>query len=175
MAPTQPAYSFRRGDNKTTIKFPRSLTNALDYSDIDVCIDYGYELGKKHISQMLFNLRRTLSRQGLFKWEDMTIIPFARIPVLTITNEKNISLDITIQGQSYSSNRTSVWLRQYPELKPLFYVLKQALKGTRLWSDPKFDPTSSKDNGLASYSLICMIVSFLQVKLVLKLSIVICY
>jgi DNA polymerase sigma len=78
-------------------------------------------------------------------------------------DENDVSMDITIQNACFSSDRTATWVKQYPPLKPLFMVLKQSIGNFRLSATPSFEPLSAKFAGLASYSLICLIVSYLQV------------
>lgn len=78
-------------------------------------------------------------------------------------DENNVAMDITIQNVCFSSDRTATWIEEYPPLKPLFMVLKQALGNFRLTDIPSFEPLSAKFAGLASYSLICLIVNYLQV------------
>lgn len=87
----------------------------------------------------------------------------AKVPVLMATDDNDVSMDITVQNECLSSDRTADWIKQYPELKPLFMVLKQSIGNSRVSSHPAFEPLSAKTAGLASYSLICMIVSYLQV------------
>lgn len=73
-----------------------------------------------------------------------------------------MSADISIANDICSSDRTVVWVRQYPELRPMFMVLKQAISNCRLTSNPAFEPLSAKTCGLASYGLICLIVNYLE-------------
>lgn len=80
------------------------------------------------------------------------------------TDENDISMDITVQNECFSSDRTAAWIKEYPALKPLFMVLKQAIGNYRVSNMPAFEPLSAKTAGLASYSLVCLIVSYLQVK-----------
>ncbi|OBZ88215.1 Non-canonical poly(A) RNA polymerase PAPD5 [Choanephora cucurbitarum] len=92
------------------------------------------------------------------------LIPHAKVPVLMATDDNNVSMDITVQNESPSSDRTVLWIKEYPLLKTLFMVLKQVLSNYRVSSLPTFEPLSAKTAGLASYSLICMIVSYLQLQ-----------
>ena len=63
-----------------------------------------------------------------------------------------------------SSKRTLAWIKEYPELKPLFLVLKHALLSIRFEWDDNYEVLSTVKNGLASYSLVCMIVHYLKVR-----------
>lgn len=80
------------------------------------------------------------------------------------TDENQVSIDITIDNECFSSDRTAAWVKEYPALKPLFMALKQSIGNFRVSNAPAFEPLSAKTAGLASYSLICLIVSYLQVK-----------
>jgi DNA polymerase sigma len=56
------------------------------------------------------------------------------------------------------------WLKEYPLLKPLFLVLKHGLSSLSVDGYPNFFVMDTKRNGVASYSLVCMIVRYLQVR-----------
>ena len=79
------------------------------------------------------------------------------------TDENQVSIDITVRNACFSSDRTAAWVKTHPALKPLFMILKQSLGNYRVSSHPAFEPLSAKTAGLASYSLVCLIVSYLQV------------
>ncbi|KAG1620685.1 hypothetical protein G6F46_002213 [Rhizopus delemar] len=83
-------------------------------------------------------------------------------PVIKCKLDNGVSVDITVQNPAPSSDRTIAWIKQYPELKPLFMVLKQALSSFRVNHKKNFEPLSAKFSGLASFGLICLIVSYLQ-------------
>lgn len=81
------------------------------------------------------------------------------------TDENQVSIDISIDNECFSSDRTATWVKEYPALKPLFMVLKQAIGNFRVSNFPNFEPMSAKTAGLASYSLVCLIVNYIQVNL----------
>ena len=74
-----------------------------------------------------------------------------------------LTADITAMNNVISSKRTLAWVEKYPELKPLFLVLKHALLSIRFEWDENYEVLSTVKNGLASYSLVCMIVHYLKV------------
>jgi DNA polymerase sigma len=87
-----------------------------------------------------------------------------QVPVLMATDDNDVSMDITVQNECFSSDRTAQWIKEYPALKPIFMILKQVIGNYRITNFPSFEPLSAKTAGLASYALICMIVSYVQVR-----------
>ncbi|KAI9476611.1 hypothetical protein BDB00DRAFT_859845 [Zychaea mexicana] len=87
----------------------------------------------------------------------------ATVPVIKFCEYKSaLNADITAQNNVISSKRTLQWMEEYPELKPLFLVLKHALLGIRFEHDPNYEVLSTVRNGLASYALICLITHYLK-------------
>ncbi|KAI9473734.1 MAG: hypothetical protein EXX96DRAFT_541403 [Benjaminiella poitrasii] len=150
-------------DNKTTAF--GSFVTGLQFpsSDIDINIDFEV-MPKNNKIDVLKIIRKKLAAEGIFQNRRMRLVATAKIPVLMATDDNEISMDVTVQNESLSSNRTATWIKEYPALKPLFMVLKQSISTHRVSSLPTFEPLSAKTAGLASYSLICMIVSFLQLQ-----------
>lgn len=135
---------------------------SLVFSDLDINIDFE-ELPKKNVVDILKILRKRTVDARIFRFSDTNLAARAKVPVLTGVDENNVSIDISIQNACFSSDRTVAWIKEYPALKPLFMVLKQSIGNFRLTNLPLFEPLSAKFAGLASFSLICLIVSYLQV------------
>ncbi|GAA5810308.1 hypothetical protein MFLAVUS_003729 [Mucor flavus] len=150
--------------NNTITAFGSSVTGLVfPASDVDVNINFD-ELPKKNVIDILKVLRKRAVDAKIFRFNDTTLAAKAKVPVLMGTDENNVSIDITIQNECFSSNRTAAWIKEYPALKPLFMVLKQSIGNFRFSDLPVFEPLSAKFAGLASYSLICLIVSYLQLQ-----------
>ncbi|KAI8377570.1 uncharacterized protein BYT42DRAFT_570764 [Radiomyces spectabilis] len=110
----------------------------------------------------LKTLSKRLRAERLFRYEEMMLIQ-AKVPVLTIEDWRlQTSIDITLNNESSSSQRTERWLQEYPPLRILFLILKHALSSLVLDALPTFQVMSAKTNGLASYSLICLLVFYFQ-------------
>lgn len=122
------------------------------------------ELPNNNVANVLKSIRRHTCANRIFQNRKTNLVAHAKVPVLMATDDNEVSMDITVQNECFSSDRTTAWIKQYPELKPLFMVLKQSIGNSRVSSFPTFEPLSAKTAGLASYSLICMIVSYLQVR-----------
>ncbi|KAI8093241.1 uncharacterized protein BX664DRAFT_329274 [Halteromyces radiatus] len=134
----------------------------LPSSDIDIVIHCDSSIGTE--KSVINRIKRVLLKQGVFSFDEIVHIPFAKVPVLTIDSLRyTVAIDITVNNIAPSSNRTSLWIKQYPELKPLYLVLKHALQSVQHPRE-NFMPMSSKSNGLASYALVCLIVNFLSVE-----------
>ncbi|ORZ25327.1 hypothetical protein BCR42DRAFT_399901 [Absidia repens] len=132
-------------------------------SDIDVDIRSPSE-GQEISKQTLHQLRRCLTRSRKCGYHEITFVPRAKVPVLTIDSPRYfMSIDFTLNNPSPSSDRTILWIQQYPELRPMYLVLKHALLALQ-HPRPNFTPMSSKNNGMASYTLVCLIVNFLEVE-----------
>lgn len=142
------------GSSVTGLQFPAS--------DIDINIDF-HEMPKNNKIDVLKIIRKRAITQGIFTFNNTRLAANAKVPVFMGTDDNNVSIDITVQNECFSSDRTAAWIKEYPALKPLFMVLKHSISNYRVSSLPQFEPLSAKTAGLASYSLICMIVSFLQV------------
>ncbi|KAI8341884.1 hypothetical protein BC941DRAFT_449245 [Chlamydoabsidia padenii] len=124
-------------------------------SDMDLNIRGGDQ-------RAIARIRKGLLKQGMCRYHEITYIPQAKVPVISIDSPRYpITIDITANNPSPSSDRTILWLKQYPELRPLYFVLKHALLGLQA-PRPTFQPMSSKFGGMASYTLVCLIVNFLK-------------
>ena len=77
--------------------------------------------------------------------------------------DSDIEVDICINNDAPSTATTIKWLKEYPLLKPLFLVLKHGLSSLAVDGHPTFYMMDTKRNGVASFTLICLIVRFLQV------------
>ncbi|KAI8883530.1 hypothetical protein K501DRAFT_184372 [Backusella circina FSU 941] len=129
-------------------------------SDVDINIEPIESRIPVNVKSVLRAIHKRGMKDRLFYFQDTTLILHARIPILTI--QRGAAVDVSIANDICSSDRTVVWIKQYPELKPLFMVLKQAISNCKLTSNPAFEPLSAKTNGLASYGLICLIVNYLE-------------
>ncbi|KAL0145465.1 hypothetical protein V8B55DRAFT_1430893 [Mucor lusitanicus] len=141
------------GSSVTGLQFPAS--------DIDINIDFE-QLPKNNVIDVLKIIRKKAIAQRLFSFNNTRLAANAKVPVFMGEDDNGVSIDITVQNECFSSDRTAAWITEYPALKPLFMVLKQAIANCRVSSLPQFEPLSAKTAGLASYSLVCMIVSYLQ-------------
>ncbi|KAI9269280.1 hypothetical protein BDA99DRAFT_504056 [Phascolomyces articulosus] len=149
-------------------KYPHSNVEAfgsyetqllLPSSDIDLNITAAMNVSARDIlSKMRYSLTKKGLRIDLF-------VPQATVPVLKVSDPRtSLTADITAQNNVASSTRTLAWANEYPELKPLFLVLKHALLAIRFDWDPNYEVLSTVKNGLASYSLVCMIIHYLKYK-----------
>ncbi|KAL7320308.1 hypothetical protein PS15m_000208 [Mucor circinelloides] len=143
------------GSSVTGLQFPAS--------DIDINIDFD-ELPKNNKIDVLKIIRKKAITQRIFSFNNTRLAANAKVPVFMGEDENGVSIDVTVQNECFSSDRTTAWITEYPALKPLFMVLKQSIANYRVSSLPAFEPLSAKTAGLASYSLICMIVSYLQLQ-----------
>ncbi|KAI8645133.1 hypothetical protein BD408DRAFT_412304 [Parasitella parasitica] len=143
------------GSSVTGLQFPAS--------DIDINIDFD-EMPKNNRIDVLKIIRKKAVSHRLFTFNNTRLAANAKVPVLMGTDDNGVSIDITVQNQCFSSDRTAAWITEYPALKQLFLILKQSISNYRVSSLPVFEPLSAKTAGLASYSLICMIVSYLQLQ-----------
>jgi DNA polymerase sigma len=86
------------------------------------------------------------------------------VPVFAFSlANSDIEVDICINNDAPSTVTTVKWLKEYPMLKPLFLLLKHGLSSLAVDNHPTFYMMDTKRNGLASFTLICLIVRFLQV------------
>ncbi|KAI8390308.1 hypothetical protein BD560DRAFT_6019 [Blakeslea trispora] len=144
------------GSSVTGLQFPSS--------DVDLNVHFHVMPANSNPVSILKEIRKQACASHIFPKYLVKLIPHAKVPVLMATDDNNVSMDITVQNESPSSDRTVLWIKEYPLLKTLFMVLKQILSNFRVSSLPTFEPLSAKTAGLASYSLICMIVSYLQLQ-----------
>ncbi|CAO3631463.1 unnamed protein product [Mucor fragilis] len=143
------------GSSVTGLQFPGS--------DIDINIDF-QQLPKNNVIDILKIIRKKAIGQRIFSFDNTRLAANAKVPVFMGEDKNGVSMDITVQNECFSSDRTAAWIAEYPALKPLFMVLKQSIAHCRVSSLPQFEPLSAKTAGLASYSLVCMIVSYLQLQ-----------
>ncbi|KAI8079627.1 uncharacterized protein B0P05DRAFT_541372 [Gilbertella persicaria] len=143
------------GSSVTGLQFPAS--------DIDLNVNFEV-LPKNNPIDVLKVIRKQAVSRHILPNYSTRLVANAKVPVLMATDENQVSIDITVQNECFSSDRTAVWLKEYPMLKPLFMVLKLSIANYRISSLPTFEPMSAKTAGLASYSLICMIVSYIQLQ-----------
>lgn len=143
------------GSSVTGLQFPAS--------DIDINIDFE-QLPKNNVIDVLKIIRKRAIAERLFTFSNTRLAANAKVPVFMGEDDNGVSIDITVQNECFSSDRTAAWITEYPALKPLFMVLKQAIANCRVSSLPQFEPLSAKTAGLASYSLVCMIISYLQLQ-----------
>lgn len=129
---------------------------------MDINIDFS-EMAKKQKVDILKTIRKQAINRKILHFSNTNLAAKAKVAVLMIVDENDVSMDITVQNECFSSDRTATWIEEYSPLKPLFMVLKQAIGNFRLSDLPNFEPLSAKFAGLASYSLICLIVNYLQV------------
>jgi DNA polymerase sigma len=76
--------------------------------------------------------------------------------------QSRIAADVCLNTESESTLTTMEWLNFYPDLKTLYLVLKHGLSSLKVDSHLKFHMMDSKSQGIASFSLICLIVRYLQ-------------
>ncbi|CEG70706.1 hypothetical protein RMATCC62417_06552 [Rhizopus microsporus] len=130
---------------------------ALPSSDVDIVIRFDKPVMPRNILNKIY---REAKRRIMFKRSEF--IRAAKTPIITGCLRNGVSVDISVQGNVTSSERTVTWIKEYPELKPLFMVLKQSLSAFRLRNVWTFEPLSAKTAGLCNFGLICLIVSYLQ-------------
>ena len=148
-----------------------STGTAINSSDIDISITLLSETQKeKTLEQLITDIYLYLSKiEGL---ENLNPITTASVPILkliinsetlnTSSNTKNSPIDKTKvdltfnlpnprQNIDYNNSK----LKQYPEIKPLFLILKRLIKKSKL--------NSVFDGGLSSHSLFLMITSYIMI------------
>lgn len=76
-----------------------------------------------------------------------------------------MSVDVTFNNVSPSSARTVLWLEMYPALKTIYLVSRYVLQTVRFEARPRLTITVPNRGGLASYSLVCLIAHFMQVRI----------
>jgi non-canonical poly(A) RNA polymerase PAPD5/7 len=122
-------------------------------SDIDMVI---FETGVERIDS-LFTLSRELERRGICK--NPEVITWAKIPIIKIKDLRSggCLVDISFDLHHGPQNATIIksYMQEYPFLKPLSLIIKYYLKQKYL-NDPW-------NGGIGSYTLVLMIISFLQV------------
>ncbi|KAI8143896.1 hypothetical protein BJV82DRAFT_88442 [Fennellomyces sp. T-0311] len=146
--PTAQAYAF--GSCETKLLLPNS--------DVDIAVVASNTEGKS----AKFFIRKIQRHLGsVFQIEHLVLN--AKVPLIKcIDRRSRLGVDITFQANTSSSTRTVKWLKEHPELKPLFLVIKHSLLGIRLELDPNYMALDSSRGGVASFVLICLIVHYLK-------------
>ncbi|RUP33244.1 hypothetical protein BC936DRAFT_138563 [Jimgerdemannia flammicorona] len=130
---------------------------SLPTSDIDVTAF----LPQGQIFNPKTDLRRLatkLTNIQICSWKDVQCNHWAKVPIVHFTESvTEIECDISVNTESVSTDRVCDYLARHANLKPLFLVAKRALSTNPLVMSPA-------TGGLASFSLVCMLVSFLQLE-----------
>ncbi|KAI8143298.1 hypothetical protein BJV82DRAFT_612223 [Fennellomyces sp. T-0311] len=131
----------------------------LPSSDIDVSI----QVIGRNPRNILRDVKKHIRKYHYDTMYTGELVLQAVVPVFHLRDRQtSLTADITVQNTVSSSSRTVAWLVEYPDLKPLFLLLKHALLGIRLHSDPYYEIMNPKRSGVASYSLICLIVHYFK-------------
>ncbi|KAI9276582.1 hypothetical protein BY458DRAFT_554558 [Sporodiniella umbellata] len=143
-----------------TLQIFGSYTTDLTFpsSDIDFNIHFYEEVNPKKI---LRDLTRAVQRRRMIHHNQIEFVAHSKTPVVKITLDNGVMVDITTQNPAPSTARTIVWMKEYPELKPMYMILKQSLSAFRTDAHA-FQPMQPKYSGLAGFGLLCLIVSYLQ-------------
>ncbi|KAI8980305.1 hypothetical protein BDB01DRAFT_836835 [Pilobolus umbonatus] len=142
------------GSYVTGLQFPNS--------DIDINVDIKYCSNPKRMLRVYSGVLKR--NRYSYKIKNVFFVGSASIGVIKVSMVNGIEVDITCNNDIQSSKRTEQWLSQYPDLRPLFMVLKFALSHIRVDGQRNFSCISAAHGGLASFTLICLIVSFLQLR-----------
>eukprot|EP01135_Chromosphaera_perkinsii_P003610 Nk52_evm19s249 gene=Nk52_evmTU19s249 len=121
----------------------------LPTSDIDICV-FG-----PWTNPPLFDLAKALKRAGILS--NIKVIDKARVPIIKCVDKMtNISVDISfnLPAGVETAELVKKYIRDYPPLYPLVFVVKQFLSIRQL--------NEVFTGGLSSFSIILMVVSFLQ-------------
>ena len=109
------------------------------------------------IAKCLILLEKQLKTDNICNENGAKVLPHAVVPIIKLTDRlTNVRVDISlnIQNAANSARLVSEFIRKYPPLPYLVLVLKQFLL--------QRDLNEVYQGGLSSYSLILMVVSFLQ-------------
>ncbi|KAH8556961.1 hypothetical protein BGW37DRAFT_31479 [Umbelopsis sp. PMI_123] len=139
----------------------------LPCSDVDICVKIPQEMSTDTIAFNLRRLRKAMLRKRLttFARTNLVARPNMKVPVFAFSlANSDIEVDICINNDAPSTVTTVKWLKEYPMLKPLFLLLKHGLSSLAVDNHPTFYMMDTKRNGLASFTLICLIVRFLQME-----------
>lgn len=137
-------------------------------SDIDLCIDWPESASSDpddNVKHRLKLLRNAAKKAGS-KWSQLWMIPTARVPVLKMKGSVAPvgRLDIDICINRMMGVRNSELIRLYmdadPRVLPLTFVVKRWAKYPGLISD-------SANGRLSSYSIVLMVIFYLQLRGVL--------
>ena len=133
----------------------------LPWSDIDTVITSSTG---NYDSNFLTKLYSKLTHEEWVK--DHTFLDRATIPIIKLvsTDEFNFHIDISMSSETHFGLKTVTLVKEYlgtyKVLKPIILALKTLLKNGGL-NDPY-------KGGLSSYGLILMVVSFIQMKSIMK-------
>ena len=126
----------------------------LPTSDIDVVVRcHSPMLTVSHMHM----LARRLQSAGLV--EDLQVIDKARVPIIKMVDSLlgiRVDLSFNVVNGVVAADVVRRELRKWPVLKPLAYIIKQFLLQRQL--------NEVFTGGLSSYSIIVLIISFLQVR-----------
>ncbi|ORX62176.1 Nucleotidyltransferase [Hesseltinella vesiculosa] len=132
---------------------------ALPSSDLDLTI----VTSQVSTLGLLKRIRKLAIKNRLCSFDDTMLIPGAKVKILALhLRSLQLDVDISVNTEHPSTDQTVEWIQRYPPLKPLYLVLKHALLCTQLPNQTGFQAMSSKVGGLAGFSLVCLIVHFLQ-------------
>ncbi|KAI9286373.1 hypothetical protein BC943DRAFT_359535 [Umbelopsis sp. AD052] len=157
-------------------EFPTSTIHAygsiitgleLPCSDVDICVKIPREMSTDTIAFSLRQLRKAMLKKRLTTFAKTNVIarPNMKVPVFALSlNDSDIEVDICINNDAPSTATTIKWLIEYSLLKPLFLVLKHGLSSLTIDNHPTFYMMDTKRNGMASFTLICLLVRFFQME-----------
>ncbi|GAB5590994.1 hypothetical protein Unana1_05894 [Umbelopsis nana] len=153
----------------STVEVYGSFVTGLELpsSDVDISVKTAVELPPNAIPNMLRQLRKVMMQRQLttFSRTNLVARPGVKVPVFAFSlMNSDIEVDVCINNDAPSTPMTIQWLKEYPLLKPLFLALKHGLSSLHVDEYPTFCIMDSKRNGVASYSLICLIVRYLQME-----------
>ncbi|KAI8143902.1 hypothetical protein BJV82DRAFT_609817 [Fennellomyces sp. T-0311] len=132
----------------------------LPSSDINIAIRYPDDNGKLEKSAILSMVCCNL--WGL----DITVTGRylrEKVPMIRC-REKHSNIDVTIQVDTYPNSwaTTIEWMKEYPELKPLFLTIKHSAMGIRFEEGKGHIVAHYTKRGLSSYALVCLIAHYLK-------------
>ncbi|KAI0937395.1 hypothetical protein AcV5_005312 [Taiwanofungus camphoratus] len=148
----------RRFPNATMATFGSvSQDLCLPDGDIDLVIVMPYELDHEAKKRSLFQLSAVLKSSLMTR--SVQVVHRARVPVIsfeTIPELGSFKIDISINSMDGVKAVPIIvdYLNKMPALRYLVLVIKSYLSRLRL--------NSASNGGLSSYSLICLVISFLQ-------------
>ncbi|KAL6307738.1 hypothetical protein BKA93DRAFT_54235 [Sparassis latifolia] len=124
--------------------------------DVDLVMNVAQDLDPAAKKKMLFQLAHALRMSHLSP--KVQVIPHARVPVLSFETTRELGsfkIDISINsGGVEAIPKIASYLNEMPALRYLVTLCKGFLSFKNL--------NSASEGGLSSYSIICMVISFLQ-------------
>eukprot|EP01130_Rhizamoeba_saxonica_P002001 TRINITY_DN11812_c0_g1_i1.p1 TRINITY_DN11812_c0_g1~~TRINITY_DN11812_c0_g1_i1.p1 ORF type:complete len:393 (-),score=62.35 TRINITY_DN11812_c0_g1_i1:106-1257(-) len=126
----------------------------IPYSDVDIVI-FGATKDETERTSSLFTLYNEIERSGMTSF--IQIITHTKVPIIKFVDSKSGSrVDVTLDCESGAENTKMIkrYLAEYPLLRPITLVIKYYLAQRYLnetWS-----------GGIGSYTLVIMIISYLQ-------------